>query len=109
MTNHVAHKETEIEVPKTTELVTYESPRGIALLAENWEELRVSIAENIGSGRITPFILPRVKVPGGGGMSWQMKGLSEGDDDSRKVLSGVIVQWGTWRAYWDKPFGSGAT
>jgi hypothetical protein len=60
------------------------------------------LAANLGSGGMSAFDLDRVKVPAGGGTTWQVPSL-EGPDDC-KFIDGIIVAWKTPRAYWKVPF-----
>lgn len=60
------------------------------------------IKENIGSGGVSEFDLPRVKIPTGGGTAWEVPAL-EGTD-AAKQLEGIVVAWSDPRAYWDKNF-----
>lgn len=66
------------------------------------EAFSAAIAANIGAGAITPFDLDRVRVPAGGGTTFEVPGL-DGVAES-KVLEGVIVHWRSPRAYWRESF-----
>ena len=56
------------------------------------------IAENIGDGGINPSDLDRVKIPAGGGTSWEVPSL-EGSE-SLKELEGIVIAWSGPRVYW---------
>lgn len=64
-----------------------------------------ALRANLGSGGITQFDLSRVKVPTGGGTTWEVPEL-EGSTPS-KAIEGIIVGWRDVRAYWEHSF-SGA-
>lgn len=56
------------------------------------------VRENLGPEGLTPSDLERVKVPAGGGRSWEVPTLD--GIESSTVLKGVIVDRATRRAYW---------
>lgn len=85
----------------STALVKYE----FAALV-NIEETRAAIAENMGDGGMNPAQLDRVKIPSGGGLSWELPSL-DGDVETARELQGIIVHWHDVRAYWPMKF-SGA-
>lgn len=62
------------------------------------KELQGALAVNIGTGGITEFDLPRIKIPAGGGTTWQVPTL-EGDA-SETVLEGVILSARDGRSYY---------
>lgn len=66
------------------------------------ETFSAAIAANIGSGGITPFDLDRVRVPAGGGTTFEIPGL-DGVAEA-KTLEGVIVHWRSPRGYWRESF-----
>lgn len=68
-------------------------------------DLAEVIRENVGGG-IGRFDLDRVKIPAGGGTTWEVPTL-EGAEPF-KELAGVVVQFADQRAYWKEPFGGGA-
>lgn len=57
-----------------------------------------AMSANIGSGSITAFDLPRIKVPSGGGTLWQLQTL-EGER-AEPTIEGIIVFARDTRAYW---------
>lgn len=65
-------------------------------------EIASAIAANVGTGGISPFDLDRVRVPAGGGLSFQVPSL-DGETEERE-LAGVIVAWRSPRAYWRESF-----
>jgi hypothetical protein len=67
----------------------------------NYNELSEVIQENVQDG-LSPFDLDRIKVPAGGGISWEVETL-EGTT-SVKDLDGVIIYWKDNRAYWRNKF-----
>lgn len=64
--------------------------------------LREIIQENIGADALSEFDLDRVKVPAGGGVTWEVPSL-EGTENV-KELTGVVVHWKQPRAYWSVGF-----
>lgn len=61
-----------------------------------------SIAANIGSGAVSEFDLPRLKVPAGGGTVWMVQTL-EGEEPIQALL-GVIIWKRDIRTYWQKGY-----
>ena len=66
----------------------------------NLDLVREAIGENIGVGGITEFDLDRIRIPAGGGLSFNVTTL-EGET-AEKTLTGVIVLARDARAYWKK-------
>ncbi|MFH1553331.1 MAG: hypothetical protein ABII76_00445 [Pseudomonadota bacterium] len=74
------------------------------VLAEGGDLAEIAKA-NIGEGEtLSPFDLPRVKVPTGGGLSWMVQAID--GEQAVKKITGIIVAWGDVRAYWPESFGS---
>ena len=63
------------------------------------------VKENLRGDAITEFDLPRVKVPAGGGKAWVIPTF-EGEDIT-ETLTGVIVDWGVRRQYWESSTSDG--
>lgn len=88
----------------TKDLATVpEQSNYVTLLSD--PDMALAIRENIG-GQITPFMLPRVRIPTGGTNSWTLVDVN-GEMYPSKALTGVIVHYATWRGYWREPFGIG--
>jgi hypothetical protein len=51
---------------------------------------------------ITPFDLDKIKVPAGGGLSWEIPTI--GKPISTQEITGVIVYYRNTRAYWDSDY-----
>jgi hypothetical protein len=71
----------------------------------NLELVQAAIAENVGAGGITEFDFDRIKIPAGGGLSFNVTTL-EGED-SEKTITGVIVLARDARAFWQKSLDEG--
>lgn len=81
------------------ELVKFGEESSFAVLRMDPTELTELIEDNIGGGEsITARDLDRVKVPAGGGTTWEVPSI-EGEI-STKEIKGVIVHRATRRAYW---------
>jgi hypothetical protein len=74
----------------------------LANYANEMQSLGDTVRENLGETGIAPRELPRIRIPAGGGSSWEVPTL-EGVE-SMQTISGVIVHWKTMRAYWDVAF-----
>ncbi len=83
---------------KTTALM---KPDSYAIIKADAKQLGEVVRANLGGQNLTEFDLERVKVPGGGGLTWEI-----GDDESSKVLEGIIVHWRDGCAYWEESFDS---
>lgn len=68
----------------------------------NWREV---ISDNIGTDTIDRFALPRLRIPPGGGKSWEVQTLD--GFESKPTVEGIITHWSPLRAYWRNPYGSG--
>jgi hypothetical protein len=60
--------------------------------------LKEVIRENLGGAQLTPFDLTRVRIPAGGGLTWEIPGVEE--VETTRDLDGVIVYWSQPRVFW---------
>lgn len=72
-------------------------------VAENYSDMKLVIADNIGSTSVSPFDLTRVRIPAAGGTTWDI------DGEVSSVLECIIAQWQDVRAYWPGEEFQGAT
>ena len=84
----------------STDVVKTESGSAIRAFATDLNTITEAMAVNIGSGGLTTFDFPRIKVPGGGATQWLVPTL-EGDK-AEATIEGVIVLARDTRAYWVK-------
>lgn len=89
-----------------------ESPKGGELIASSYRALSVPsqqlttfLRENIGSQGLKPFDLDKIKVPGGGAISWEVPTL-EGPKPFQ-VIEGIVIHFKDVRSYWKEKFGTG--
>jgi hypothetical protein len=76
-----------------------------AVVKADMTQLAETIRENLGGTQIDIFQLDRVKVPSGGGTTWEVPDLlAEGGSISTKNLEGVIIYFSDGNGYWDKPY-----
>lgn len=80
------------------EIVKQES----ALLAIQGTDVARIIEENVGPGGITPGDLERIKIPSGGGTSWEIPTL-EGTESAQEI-SGVIIAQRNQRVYYAEAY-----
>ncbi len=85
----MAKKEMALTAPGTYEIVKADP-----------QALSDVIKTNLGGQQITEFDLERVRVPGGGGTTWEI-----GEEEAAKELEGIIVHWRDGAAYWKRAFG----
>jgi len=83
------------ETNKETALVVSD----FAIMAHSVEDLGAMITANVGTGQLGPGDLDRIKVPAGGGTTWEVPSI-DGDRSTRN-LDGIIAAWREPRAYWE--------
>lgn len=76
-------------VPNTTAIRAFEADYGTVTEA---------LAMNLGSGGLSAFDFPRIRIPSGGGTQWMVPTL-EGET-SEPTVEGVVVLARDTRAYW---------
>ncbi len=69
-------------------------------LAGNLENVGTIVQENLKGQVITPFSLDRIKIPAGGGTSWEIPDLLE-DTISIKAFHGLILNFTHGRSFWE--------
>jgi hypothetical protein len=84
----------------STDLAVVESG-GYLALNHSPEEVQAVIRRSVGTDEISEFDLPRVKIPSGGGKTWEIPTL--GGVQGAPVLEGVLLHFKTTRAYWSNP------
>lgn len=72
-----------------------------AVIQAGQDELRGIMEANVGVGGVSDFDLERLRVPAGGGRTWEVPGLA--GPEPAKSVEGVIVAWRSPRAYWANP------
>lgn len=75
---------------------------GSYAVMQNAEQLREIMAANVGASGISAFDIDRIKVPAGGGTTFEVPSL-EGPQDAKDV-TGVIIAWRDARGYWRESF-----
>lgn len=65
------------------------------------------IKNNLQGESISEFDLQRIKVPGGGAVSWEVEDIT-GEIDSVKEIRGILIYVGIRRGYWEDPNPSGS-
>lgn len=81
----------------STALSTIE-PGGYLALNHEPAELEAIIADNMGDEELSEFDLPRIKVPSGGGRTWEIPTIS--GVEAQPILDGIVVHFKLTRAYW---------
>ena len=84
---------------KSTGLATIDGEWAIKASEESIPDL---LRENLGSEGISPFDLPKVSVPTGGGISFMVPGI--GGETAEKELLGVILHTRMTRAWYENSF-----
>lgn len=92
---------------KKAELATMQDVAGFtseyALRKMDPAALHELVEDNIGAEGLNIQDLPKIKIPAGGGVAFEVD-TPEGVEPM-KVVKGVIVGWHQARVYFDKPFG----
>lgn len=81
-------------VPLNEYAIVQKGTAGLALLKETLDGQEVS-----------EFNLARVRIPAGGGTSWEVPTLT--GNDPRKVLEGVVVFFKNSRSFWEEAYSGG--
>ena len=79
-------------------------PSKYALIAADPQIIGQIMRENVG-GAVTEFTFDRVRVPGAGGLNWEVPSLSGIQEE--KTITGIIVYNTMPRAYWRTSFDDG--
>jgi len=85
----------------TQQLVQPEPQAVILAFHTDLNTINAAISTNIGSGGLSEFDLPRIKMPAGGGLQWAVPTL-EGEA-MEPSIEGVIVLARDTRAYYSQP------
>jgi hypothetical protein len=78
-----------------------------AVLEHTVEDLQNIIAANLGNSNLGPGDLDKIKVPAGGGTTWELITL-DGEVET-KEFDGVIAGWKEQRAYWEEKYSGGSS
>jgi hypothetical protein len=70
-----------------------------AVLKSSPEDLREILMANVGTAGMSDFDLDRLRVPAGGGLTWEVPGLA--GTEPAKSVEGVVVSWHDARAFWE--------
>ena len=84
-----------------TSLIKYDPSDYRIMTADKQKVLQV-IDLNLGNQKITVSDFDRIKVPAGGGIHYEVPGLT--GPDMKKELDGIVLFWKSPRAYWQKEF-----
>ncbi|MFZ5926320.1 MAG: hypothetical protein ACOYX1_02620 [Acidobacteriota bacterium] len=85
----------------TQQLTEPKSQAVILAFHTDLDTINAALSTNIGSGGLTEFDLPRIKIPAGGGIRWAVPTL-EGEV-MEPSIEGVIVLARDTRAYYSQP------
>lgn len=98
----MAQRAQKTETAETRAIQVYGNDQFPALAQANVGEL---VQEVLGPGEyLDVFSLPRIKVPAGGGLAWELP-----DGSVSRELMGIIIHRQLVRAYWAQPFSGGGT
>ncbi len=83
------------------QLIKSETQSEILAFHRDLGDISAALSTNIGSGNLSEFDLPRIKIPAGGGTQWTVPTL-EGEAMEPQI-EGVIVLARDTRAYYSQP------
>jgi hypothetical protein len=86
--------------------VTRPAAADYPLLGSNKNDLLEIFRDNLGDAGLSSLDLPRIKVPSGGSLSWNVRN-AEGEEESVKELEGLVLAWRPGRLRWKKAMGEG--
>ena len=66
------------------------------------EEVHEILRANLGGQELSPFDLPKVKIPGAGGTTWEVPSVD--GDRAEKELEGIVIHFKLIRSYWPGEF-----
>ena len=75
-----------------------DEPGKYIALNHDISEVEAIIADNLGDETLSERDLPRIKVPSGGGRTWEIPTLT--GVEALPVLDGIVVHFKLTRAYW---------
>lgn len=79
---------------------------GYLVFKEDIGAMKEIMTANLGdASSVSPFDLPRLEVPTGGGLNWQLGTIT--GTESHKELECIIAAWQNCRAYWPQEFTGG--
>lgn len=87
---------------KETKGETLPAVIGSYAVMQRGEKLREIMAANVGTGGVSPFDIDRIKVPSGGGTTWEVPSLTGVVET--KELRGVVIAWRDARSFWRESF-----
>ena len=67
-------------------------------VAENYDDLKALVADNIGDDEVSAFSLPKIKMPAAGGLQWTHDGVA------LSSLQCIILHWKCTRGFWPGDF-----
>ncbi len=85
---------------ESTAVVKYEE---FALSRLDAAQAAEIVTQNVGPHGFDQFDLERIKIPGGGGLAWELPTL-DGEPDVAKVFEGIIIGFMDCRRYWEASF-----
>lgn len=89
----------------STDLITIGSDSAFLALRMEQTELAALVESNLGGKTLDTFMLDRVKLPTGGGTTWEVPTI-DGIEPAMQI-EGVIIDAPTRRVLWDAKYGQG--
>lgn len=86
----------------TTAIATPDDGGKFLALSRSTDDIKAIIADNLAGASVGEFDLPRVKMPSGGGKTWELDSPLVGTQ-AVPVLEGIVVYQRQGRSYWENP------
>jgi hypothetical protein len=102
--DEVAATEGVAETENTEKALTVKGESDILALSSEGGGMQQVVAENFGATGLTLADLDKIKLPSQGATKWEVPTVLEGEDDTRKELTGVIIGWADKKSWWVKSF-----
>ncbi|MDD4986627.1 MAG: hypothetical protein PHQ43_12775 [Dehalococcoidales bacterium] len=83
----------------STELAKIDNFAALKIATEDLKEI---LQENLGGQRISASELDRIKIPSGGGTTWEVPTLSGMEDT--KAVTGVVIYFRNQNGYWKEAY-----
>lgn len=81
-------------------------PTQYAIMESDPEEMIEVMRANLGDGNLSKFQLSRIRIPGAGGLQWELPSL-DAQPEFTATFSAIIVNHRISRSYWERAFGDG--
>lgn len=97
----MANEPKATESTESTALIPAAQPGAYLPIMQDADSFAEAIRDNLGATQFNILDLPRLKVPPGGGLAWELP--TDDGDELQRTVDGVIAFWRDARIYWPNP------